>query len=86
MPRRSNAGPTSSMLSSQPPNAAETTGTTVWPITGMNPTANSRAVTSTDTTISAADCRTARAAPLASGSASSGTDPNSRSTDSDSLS
>ena len=52
----------------------------------MNPQPNSTSAPSADVAISAADCRTARAAPTLAGSSSSGTSPNSRSTDSDSLS
>ena len=75
------------MPSIQPPKVAETTGTTVCPTTGMKPHARTAAARpSAEVPISAADCRTARAAPVAIGSSSSGTGPNSRSTDSDSLS
>ena len=84
--RRSKAEPVSSSPSIQPPNAAEATGTTVCPTTGMKPKANSGSATRAEVPIRATDCRTERAAPVATGSSSSGTGPNSRSTDSDSLS
>jgi hypothetical protein len=74
------------MASTQPPKTAEVTGTTVWPIAGTAPARNSNGDTTAAIPIRPSDWRTLRSTPRLTGSSSSGTSPNSRSTDSEILS
>ncbi len=86
-PRRSKVDPISSRHSIQPPNAAETTGTTVCPTTGTKPPAKMNGATSAEMAMRISDCRRLRpieAPQLSAGIVKPGS--NSRSTNSEILS